>query len=82
MHPVRLAENSLPCVCRTHKASWLCADFVLLAVEVALEMNTIDDCGELFAWVEAHLSGGLVRCYADNAYCTAAPAGRVRRLGT
>ena len=33
-----------------------------------MEISTIEDCGELFAWVEAHVSGGLVRCYAIDAF--------------
>ena len=39
-----------------------------------MEMSTIEDCGELFAWVEAHLSGGLVRCYATCMCYIAGPA--------
>ena len=49
---------------RLPRLSRLCAAFVMTAVENAMEMSTIEDCGELFAWVEAHLSGGLVRCCA------------------
>ena len=30
-----------------------------------MEISTIEDCGELFAWVEAHVSGGLVRLLCD-----------------
>ena len=56
MHACAAFESCSNLVCVTRSARWLRAEFWFDMLELALDISTIEDAGELFAWIETHLT--------------------------